>query len=88
MLNEFALGDRVQMRKKHACGANEWEITHTGADIRIKCVNCGRSLMLDRLDFMRAAKKRIHIAECGVISVNGDKFCENVSDSAEKASEN
>lgn len=58
MLEVFGIGDRVQMRKKHACGANEWEITRTGADIRIKCVNCGRSVMLDRLDFMRAAKKR------------------------------
>lgn len=58
MLEVFDIGDRVQMRKKHACGANEWEITRTGADIRIKCVNCGRSVMLDRLDFMRAAKKR------------------------------
>ena len=62
MLEVFDIGDRVQMRKKHACGANEWEITRTGADIRIKCVNCGRSVMLDRLDFMRAAKKRTLIA--------------------------
>ena len=62
MLEVFGIGDRVQMRKKHACGANEWEITRTGADIRIKCVNCGRSVMLDRLDFMRAAKKRTFIA--------------------------
>ena len=62
MLEVFGVGDRVQMRKKHACGANEWEITRGGADIRIKCVNCGRSVMLDRLDFMRAAKKRTYIA--------------------------
>lgn len=62
MLEVFGIGDRVQMRKKHACGANEWEITRNGADIRIKCVNCGRSVMLDRLDFMRAAKKRTFIA--------------------------
>ena len=52
----------MQMRKKHACGGNEWVITRTGADIRIKCVVCGRSVMLDRLVFMRAAKKRIHVA--------------------------
>lgn len=57
MLNEFSLGDRVQLRKKHACGANEWEIVRTGADVRIRCLNCGRSVMMDRLDFMRAAKK-------------------------------
>lgn len=63
MLMEFGLGDHVEMRKKHACGGNEWEITRTGADIRIRCVKCGRSVMLDRLDFMRAAKKRLSVIQ-------------------------
>ncbi|MBR0156042.1 MAG: DUF951 domain-containing protein [Clostridia bacterium] len=63
MLTEFGLGDRVEMRKKHACGGNEWVITRTGADIRIRCAKCGRSVMLDRGDFMRAAKKRLAAAE-------------------------
>ena len=63
MLNEFDLGDRVQLRKKHACGANEWEITRTGADVRIRCVSCGRSVMMDRLEFMRAAKKLLASAK-------------------------
>lgn len=59
MLTQFELGDHVELRKKHACGGSEWEITRTGADIRIRCVKCGRSVMLDRLDFMRAAKRRV-----------------------------
>ena len=54
--NEFSIGQRVVMRKPHACGANEWEITRTGADVKIKCLRCGRTVMLDRGDFMRAAK--------------------------------
>lgn len=57
MITDFGIGDRVLMRKKHACGGSEWEITRNGADIRIKCLSCGRSVMLDRLVFMRAAKK-------------------------------
>ena len=59
MLKEFAVGDRVQMRKAHACGANEWEITRTGADIKIKCLCCGRVVMLGRQDFERGAKKNL-----------------------------
>lgn len=47
------------MRKPHACGANQWEITRTGADIKIKCLGCGRIVMLPRQDFERAAKKRL-----------------------------
>ena len=59
MLTEFQTGDWVQMRKPHACGANQWEITRTGADINIKCLGCGRIVMLPRQDFERAAKKRL-----------------------------
>lgn len=59
MLTEFETGDWVQMRKPHACGANQWEITRTGADIKIKCLGCGRIVMLSRQDFERAAKKRL-----------------------------
>lgn len=88
MLNEFALGDRVQMRKKHACGANEWEITRTGADIRIKCVNCGRSVMLDRLDFMRAAKKRIYIADAVRERSSSETTLENGTNGAENNTDN
>ena len=59
MLTEFETGDWVQMRKPHACGANQWESTRTGADIKIKCLGCGRIVMLPRQDFERAAKKRL-----------------------------
>ena len=57
MIETFALGDIVQMKKPHACGTNEWEITRVGADIKIKCLACGRVVMLDRLDFMKSAKQ-------------------------------
>ncbi|MCR5808938.1 MAG: DUF951 domain-containing protein [Clostridiales bacterium] len=53
--NEFSVGQRVIMRKPHACGSSEWEITRTGADVKIKCTGCGRVVMLDRGDFMKAA---------------------------------
>ena len=53
--NDFTVGQRVIMRKPHACGCREWEITRTGADVKIKCTGCGRIVMLDRGDFMCAA---------------------------------
>jgi hypothetical protein len=54
---EFQLGDVVQMKKGHPCGANEWEIIRMGMDIRMKCVGCGRSVLLPRRDFERNLKK-------------------------------
>ena len=55
--NDFNVGSHVIMRKLHACDSSEWEIIRTGADVKLKCVGCGRLVMLDRGDFMRAAKK-------------------------------
>lgn len=57
MIEQFDLGDRVIMKKPHACGANLWEITRTGADIKLRCVSCGRVIMLDRCDFLKRAKR-------------------------------
>ncbi len=59
MIESFELGDRVVMRKPHACGSNEWTIIRTGADVKIKCLQCGRIVMLDRADFIKSAKKLI-----------------------------
>ena len=57
MIAEFGLGDVVLMKKSHACGANEWTIIRVGADVKIKCAQCGRIVMLDRADFVRMGKK-------------------------------
>ena len=45
------------MKKNHACGTNEWIITRMGVDIKLKCVHCGREIMMDRLEFERKLKK-------------------------------
>lgn len=59
MNKEFELYDEVIMRKQHACGTNLWEIKRVGVDIKIKCKNCGREIMMDRLEFLRKLKKVI-----------------------------
>ena len=56
---DFHLNDEVIMKKQHACGTNLWTITRNGADIKLKCNNCGREILMDRLEFMRKLKKVI-----------------------------
>ena len=53
---EFTLGNIVEMKKGHPCGANEWEIVRLGADVKIKCVNCGRVVMIPRIDVLKRIK--------------------------------
>ncbi len=53
----FNLNDHVIMKKQHACGTNSWTITRVGVDVKIKCDNCGREIMMDRLEFQKKLKK-------------------------------
>jgi hypothetical protein len=56
---EYHLNDLVVMKKPHPCGTNEWKIIRMGADIRIKCMNCERSILMPRQEFDRKLKKVI-----------------------------
>ena len=53
----YELGTKVIMKKQHPCGTNLWEIVRLGADIKIKCVNCGRIIMLPRIEFNKKLKR-------------------------------
>ena len=53
----YNLGDKVIMKKVHPCGSSEFEIIRLGADIKIKCTNCSRVIMLPRVDFNKKIKK-------------------------------
>ncbi len=55
----YELDDIVEMKKQHACGTNAFRIIRLGADIRIKCENCGRSVLLPRHEFNKKMKKII-----------------------------
>ncbi len=56
---EYQLGSIVMMKKQHPCGSNEWEIVRLGADIKIRCCKCNRSIMIPRVEFNKKMKKVI-----------------------------
>ena len=56
---DYKLGSRVMMKKEHPCKTNLFEVVRVGADIKIKCVNCGRVVMLPRIEFNKKIKKVI-----------------------------
>ena len=57
MMKEYKLGSFVIMKKGHPCGTNYFEVVRVGADIKIKCVNCGRVVMMPRVEFNKKIKK-------------------------------
>jgi hypothetical protein len=53
----YRIGDVVRLRKTHPCGSAEWEVIRTGIDFGLKCVGCGRRVMIPRSKFERAVKQ-------------------------------
>jgi hypothetical protein len=45
---DVQLKDVLVMKKQHPCGSKEWEVLRTGMDFRLRCLGCGRELMLPR----------------------------------------
>ncbi len=53
------IGDIVELKKTHPCGSKQWEIIRVGADIKIRCCECKRIVMIDRVRFEKDVKKVI-----------------------------
>lgn len=56
---QFGINDVVEMKKQHPCGTNSWKVIRMGADIRIKCLGCGHSIMIPRNEFTKKMKRVI-----------------------------
>ncbi len=57
---EYGLNDIVEMKKEHPCRKSKhWRIIRLGADIKIKCLGCGATVMFPRSEFERKCKKMI-----------------------------
>jgi hypothetical protein len=42
------LGDIVRLRRAHPCGDDRWLVDRLGADIGLRCLGCGRHVLLER----------------------------------------
>lgn len=58
-MENYKLGDIIEMRKKHPCGGKKWEIVRYGADVKVQCLKCHRTVMLDRIEFKKRVKTKI-----------------------------
>lgn len=58
-MKEYKMDSIVEMKKGHPCGTNSWQVTRVGTDIKIKCLKCGRIVMLPRIEFNKKLKKII-----------------------------
>ncbi len=45
---ELLLGDVLRLRRPHPCGGSEWLVDRLGADIGLRCRQCGRHVLVER----------------------------------------
>ena len=56
---DVQVGDILQMKKSHPCGEYNFLVLRVGMDFKIKCVKCGRQVMLPRAKVEKNIKKII-----------------------------
>ena len=56
-MKKYKLKDIVSLKKGHPCGENKWQIERMGADMKLKCLGCGKSIWLKRIDFYKKVRK-------------------------------
>lgn len=55
---EYQLGDVIETKKAHPCGGKLWEVVRVGVDYKLKCLNCGRIVMLPREGLKKIVKAK------------------------------
>lgn len=56
---DIQLDDILIMKKQHPCGEKQFLVKRIGMDIKIKCMGCGREVMLPRKKVEKNIKKII-----------------------------
>ena len=51
------------MKKPHPCGENRFSVGRVGMDFRIRCVGCGREVMVPRAKVEKNIKKVLRDGE-------------------------
>ncbi|BCV20076.1 DUF951 domain-containing protein [Moorella sp. Hama-1] len=54
---DFHVGDIVQTKKNHPCGSDRWEILRVGMDFRLRCLGCGRLILIPRIKAEKSIKR-------------------------------
>lgn len=55
----ISVGDLLEMKKPHPCGSNVFKVLRIGADFKICCTQCERTLTLDRIKIEKMIKNII-----------------------------
>ena len=53
---DIRVGDTLRMKKPHPCGGDKWLVLRVGMDFKMRCLGCGREVMLPRVKAEKGIK--------------------------------
>ena len=62
---DIRVGDILELKKEHPCGAKQWQVLRVGMDFKIRCQGCGREVMLPRSKVEKQIKRVLPAADGG-----------------------
>ncbi len=54
---DVRVGDVLEMKKQHPCGAKQFYVLRSGMDFRLRCQGCGREFLIPRSKAEKNIKK-------------------------------
>ena len=57
MLLNFKSGDFLEMKKNHPCGGKKFIVLFAGSDVKIRCLTCGREVVVPRVKLENNIKR-------------------------------
>lgn len=54
---DISINNILHMKKQHPCGEKRFRVLRVGMDFKIKCLGCGREVMVPRNKVERNIKK-------------------------------
>lgn len=52
----YAVGNKVTLKKPHACGGNVWTVMRMGVDVKLQCDVCKKYVNLTHDEMRKRAK--------------------------------
>lgn len=59
MIVNFQKGDLLELKKAHPCGNTLFVVLYLGSDVKIRCMNCDREMLIPRVKLEKSIKKVI-----------------------------
>ena len=60
---DVRVNDILEMKKVHPCGEKNFLVLRSGMDFKLRCIKCGREIMLPRSKAEKNIRKIIHADE-------------------------